>query len=446
MFRRRLFARSDPRAPAALTAEALFREYAAFAWRVLRRMGVAERDVDDVCQEVFVTVHRRIETFEGRSSPRTWLYGICVRTASDYRKRAVNRHETVGDSSHEATIDANQESDAALREARATLDRILDGLDDDKRAVFVLYEIEELPMTDVAIDVGCPIQTAYSAAPCREGEDVDAAAASPPRDGGRPMSDPTRLSDPESESPASLRQLIEAGRSDVPDTERLRGLAGSLGYGAGAVSAGAGAGAVKGAAIGLGGGATKIGVVAVLVLGAGAGATALATRDIPKTQATAVAAPSAAGRTSPSSLQPRLDPVVTGAAPSSPEPTSPPTEDVPFAPSTSMANDTSPIGVSNAKPSVGTAPKVVPLATASAATLAGAPVMTEGIGPRTAQPDDPPPETEFSLLEQAQRALRSDPQRALGLADADEKRDHFGSACAGARRHRHRSTRSTWSS
>jgi RNA polymerase sigma-70 factor (ECF subfamily) len=174
LFRRRLFARSDPRAPAALTTEALFREYAAFAWRVLRRMGVAERDVDDVCQEVFVTVHRRIETFEGRSSPRTWLYGICVRTASDYRKRAVNRHETVADGPHEAATDANQESDAALREARATLDRILDGLDDDKRAVFVLYEIEELPMAEVAIAVGCPLQTAYSRLHAAR-RDVDAA-------------------------------------------------------------------------------------------------------------------------------------------------------------------------------------------------------------------------------------------------------------------------------
>jgi hypothetical protein len=199
----------------------------------------------------------------------------------------------------------------------------------------------------------------------------------------------------------------------------LRGLAGSLGYGAGAVSAGAGAGAVKGAAIGLGGGATKIGVVAVLVLGAGAGATALATRDITKTQATAVTAPNAAGRTSPSSLQPRLDPRVTAAARSNPEPTSPPTEGAAFAASP-IANDTSPTAVSNAKPSVGTTPKGVPLAAASP--VAEPPVAAEGVGANAAQPDHPPPETEFSLLEQAQRALRTDPQRALGLADADEKR------------------------
>jgi RNA polymerase sigma-70 factor, ECF subfamily len=174
LFRRRVLATSDPSARALPTAAGLFREYGAFAWRVLRRMGVAERDADDVCQEVFVTVHRRLASFEGRSSPRTWLYGICVRTASEYRKRAVNRHEVAADRPPEPTVDANQEDHAALREARATLDRILDGLDEDKRAVFVLYEIEELPMTDVATVVGCPLQTAYSRLHSAR-RDVDAA-------------------------------------------------------------------------------------------------------------------------------------------------------------------------------------------------------------------------------------------------------------------------------
>jgi RNA polymerase sigma-70 factor, ECF subfamily len=163
LFRRRVHATSAPAGPEGLLGAAgLFREYAPFAWRVLRRLGVAERDADDVCQEVFVTAHRRIASFEGRSSQRTWLYGICVRTASEYRRRAVHRHEVLSEGVPEAAVDASQEEDAALREARATLDRILGSLDDDKRAVFVLYEIEELPMTEVAVAVGCPLQTAYS--------------------------------------------------------------------------------------------------------------------------------------------------------------------------------------------------------------------------------------------------------------------------------------------
>lgn len=174
MFRRRARASSDPGAQSALSAAVLFREYGTFAWRVLRRLGVAERDVDDVCQEVFVIVHRQIAGFEGRSSPRTWLYGICVRTASEYRRSASRRLEVVAGRPPDATVDANQETDRALREARTLLDRILDGLDEDKRAVFILYEIEELPMAEVAIAVGCPLQTAYSRLHAAR-RDVDAA-------------------------------------------------------------------------------------------------------------------------------------------------------------------------------------------------------------------------------------------------------------------------------
>ena len=154
---------------AARTAEVpplaeIFREHAPFVWRGLRRLGVPESDVEDVCQEVFVVVHRKLGDFEGRSSLRTWIYGICARTASDYRRSGRVRREVVTDAPPEPPQDGGSASyDAvALRQARATLDRILDELDDDKRAVFVLYEIEELTMAEVAEALGCPLQTAYS--------------------------------------------------------------------------------------------------------------------------------------------------------------------------------------------------------------------------------------------------------------------------------------------
>ena len=145
-----------------LTTAAIFQAHGPFAWRVLRRLGVEERDADDVCQEVFVTVHRKLAEFEGRSSVRTWLYGICVRTASDYRKRRRGSREVPADTVEDPPVDARQEDHVAMRQARAALDGILDRLDDDKRAVFVLYEIEELSMAEIAAAVDCPLQTAYS--------------------------------------------------------------------------------------------------------------------------------------------------------------------------------------------------------------------------------------------------------------------------------------------
>jgi RNA polymerase sigma-70 factor, ECF subfamily len=158
---------ADPKKAVQRTAEVpplaeIFREYAPFVWRGLRRLGIPESDVEDVCQEVFVVVHRKLGDFEGRSSLRTWIYGICARTASDYRRSGRVRREVVTDAPPDAPQEGGQHDAVALRQARAQLDRILDELDDDKRSVFVLYEIEELTMAEVAEALACPLQTAYS--------------------------------------------------------------------------------------------------------------------------------------------------------------------------------------------------------------------------------------------------------------------------------------------
>jgi RNA polymerase sigma-70 factor, ECF subfamily len=144
------------------TTATLFRELAPYVWRVLRRLGVREADIEDVCQEVFVVVHRRLGDFEGRSSKKTWIYGIAVRTASDYRKRASHRREVATETPPDQLSQDDPHDALAARQARAMLDRLLAELDDDKRAVFVLYEIEELAMNEVAEALGCPLQTAYS--------------------------------------------------------------------------------------------------------------------------------------------------------------------------------------------------------------------------------------------------------------------------------------------
>jgi RNA polymerase sigma-70 factor (ECF subfamily) len=148
--------------PFELTAERLFHEHGAFAWRVLRRLGVRDGDADDACQEVFVTVHRKLPEYEPRGSVRSWLYAICVRVAADYRKRAYVRREVPTDAVHEEAVEGSQEQELASSQARALLDRLLDELDDDKRAVFVLHEIEELSMKEAAAALACPLQTAYS--------------------------------------------------------------------------------------------------------------------------------------------------------------------------------------------------------------------------------------------------------------------------------------------
>ncbi len=149
--------------PVAGSFAEIFRAHAPYVWRCLRRMGVDSGDVDDVLQEVFLVVHRRLGDYDGRASMKAWIYGICVRKASDHRKLAHKKRERVTDDVPEAeTTSAGPEASVAGRRALARLDQALAELDEDKRAAFVLYEIEGLGVAEVAAAVGVPLQTAYS--------------------------------------------------------------------------------------------------------------------------------------------------------------------------------------------------------------------------------------------------------------------------------------------
>lgn len=148
-------------APAAETVAGIVREHASYVGRSLRYLGVPEADVEDAAQEVFVVVHRQLGGFEGRSRLTTWLYGICVRVAAARRRKRAARSERIMESPPEPAVAASQDVHMQRVEARERLLAVLDKLDDDKRAVFVLYEIERQSMQDIADALDCPLQTAY---------------------------------------------------------------------------------------------------------------------------------------------------------------------------------------------------------------------------------------------------------------------------------------------
>jgi len=140
----------------------IFEGYARYVWRVLRRLGVPEADVPDVAQEVFLILRRKLNRVERPVALRSFIYGIAVREASDHRRSAYVRRERVADDLPDESIEATQEDELERARARVLLESALQRLDDDKRAVFVLYELEELGMREVCAAIGCPLQTAYS--------------------------------------------------------------------------------------------------------------------------------------------------------------------------------------------------------------------------------------------------------------------------------------------
>lgn len=140
----------------------LYADHAAMVWRSLRRLGVRDADVEDITQEAFVVVHRKLPEFDGRSSLKTWVFGICLKVASDYRRRAHIRREESVDEVPESSSPATQGDGLERAQARKVLDAILETLDEDKRTAFVLFELEQWPMAEVAEAMGCPLQTAYA--------------------------------------------------------------------------------------------------------------------------------------------------------------------------------------------------------------------------------------------------------------------------------------------
>ncbi len=139
----------------------VYRSHYTFVWRSLLRLGVDDSTVDDAVQDVFIVVHRKLDAFEGRAAVRTWLFAIARRIALRYRDRARRRAH---DEPEADTPTERGRPDTALscNEALERLQSWLDELDEDKRAVFVLSEFEQLRAPEIASMLGANLNTVYA--------------------------------------------------------------------------------------------------------------------------------------------------------------------------------------------------------------------------------------------------------------------------------------------
>ena len=139
-----------------------------FVWRNLRRLGVAEASIDDAVQDVFLVVHRRLCEFEERSRMTTWLFAIVLRVAATHRRSAQRRRHRINEvapAALEAVADREGEGPLELvarREARELLHRLLGQLDDDKRAMLVSVDLEQMSVPEAALALRLNLNTAYS--------------------------------------------------------------------------------------------------------------------------------------------------------------------------------------------------------------------------------------------------------------------------------------------
>lgn len=152
----------DTATPLAPKLREVFEAHGPFVCRSLRYLGVREADLDDLLQEVFLVVYQRLNDYEEKGRARAWLYSICTRVAHAQRRRLGRRRETGAPLPAEESAAPTQHEQVEDREALVLGQRLLQQLPEQQRDVFLLYEVEDMSMAEIAQALDCPLQTAYS--------------------------------------------------------------------------------------------------------------------------------------------------------------------------------------------------------------------------------------------------------------------------------------------
>jgi RNA polymerase sigma-70 factor (ECF subfamily) len=146
--------------------DAIYRQYFDFIWASVRRLGVSLAAADDVVQEVFIVIHSKLHTLEQPDALRSWIYGIVRRTVSGYhraqRVRGASSEGFVIGTESQAPMPSTPFDLAEQNDKVKLLWALLEELDPPKREVFMLAELEELTVPEIARILEIPLNTAYS--------------------------------------------------------------------------------------------------------------------------------------------------------------------------------------------------------------------------------------------------------------------------------------------
>jgi RNA polymerase sigma-70 factor (ECF subfamily) len=152
------------------TFDGIYAEYFEMVWCAARRLGAPQGSIEDVAQDVFLVLHRRLSDYSPeRGSLRSWIYGVVVRVVRDHRRTYRRREARCVPLALDGADEAPMASPAAApsqvvecNEAFALLCALLDQLDQDKRELLVLSELEEMTVPEIARVLGANVQTVYS--------------------------------------------------------------------------------------------------------------------------------------------------------------------------------------------------------------------------------------------------------------------------------------------
>ncbi len=140
----------------------VFQEHFKYVWNSLRHCGVHPNDVEDLAHEVFLRVHERYDECDPSRPIRPWLFAFAYRVAAAHRRRAYRRLESFVPSIDAPASGPGAEEALIRREERDLALKALEAIEMDRRAVFVLHEIDGVPIPEVARALKILTNTAYS--------------------------------------------------------------------------------------------------------------------------------------------------------------------------------------------------------------------------------------------------------------------------------------------
>jgi RNA polymerase sigma-70 factor (ECF subfamily) len=140
----------------------IYRAELAYVWKTLRRLGAPPSDLEDLAHDVFVVVHRHLGDYDPARPLRPWLFGIAVRVLADFRRLHRNQREIAGERIEPVDAAPTAHERMESQEARELLMKALDTLDLEQRAVFVMHDLDEAPVPEIALALAIPLNTAYS--------------------------------------------------------------------------------------------------------------------------------------------------------------------------------------------------------------------------------------------------------------------------------------------
>lgn len=159
-------ARRDADEVTPLDFRRLFDAEMPYVWKTLRRLGVDAGEVPDVANEVWILVHRRLDTYDRMRPIRPWLFGIAFRVATAHFRSSRRRHEFLSEDGEPAQSLASDvppaDEQLSAQDAHRLVVEALQFVDLERRAIFVMHDMDELPMKEISEVLGVAVNTAYS--------------------------------------------------------------------------------------------------------------------------------------------------------------------------------------------------------------------------------------------------------------------------------------------